>query len=412
MNELKGALRAGDIWVRDSRRYKNFDDYLMPGGDFDKLLNNNQLNISVETECGAYLKARLTLLASRLEEVNAMAVTGDLPDMDISDKGLKVTPLDNRVLSAISPLADLIYNMLPHPKITEILDEVERWTAFTRHFTHLKNPLTRPQDDCLLLTTILADGINLGLTKMAESCPGTTRASLENMQAWYIRDETYSAALAELVNAQKSRPLAALWGDGSASSSDGQNFRVGSHGRYAGQVNLKYGQKPGVQFYTHISDQYSPFYTKVISRVRDSTHVLDGLLYHESVIERTGFNGLIIHDDRFVVLDMIMPVDTQLNAVRGGKVHRFQAGFVLIALFIDHYAHLNAPLFRVHQRLSNIGGLEGVSYHADRLLRPGDNLQHQRPRRAFRRKANLNVRCGNGRRRQAKGNKQKSRQKT
>ncbi|HBS7338693.1 TPA: Tn3 family transposase, partial [Klebsiella pneumoniae] len=158
---------------------------------------------------------------------------------------------------------------------------------FTRHFTHLKNPLTRPQDNRLLLTTILADGINLGLTKMAESCPGTTRASLENMQAWYIRDETYSAALAELVNAQKSRPLAALWGDGSTSSSDGQNFRVGSHGRYAGQVNMKYGQEPGIQFYTHISDQYSPFYTKVISRVRDSTHVLDGLLYHESDLEIT-----------------------------------------------------------------------------------------------------------------------------
>ncbi|WP_142891152.1 Tn3 family transposase, partial [Klebsiella pneumoniae] len=104
---------------------------------------------------------------------------------------------------------------------------------------------------------------------------------------WYIRDETYSAALAELVNAQKERPLAAFWGDGTTSSSDGQNFRVGSHGRYAGQVNLKYGQEPGVQIYTHISDQYSPFYAKVISRVRDSTHVLDGLLYHESDLEIT-----------------------------------------------------------------------------------------------------------------------------
>lgn len=63
--------------------------------------------------------------------------------------------------------------------------------------------------------------------------------------------------------------------------------RVGSHGRYSGQVNLKYGQEPGVQFYTHISDQYNPFYTKVISRIRDSTHVLDGLLYHESDLEIT-----------------------------------------------------------------------------------------------------------------------------
>lgn len=34
---------------------------------------------------------------------------------------------------------------------------------------------------------------------------------------------------------------------------------------------------------THISDQYTPFYTKVIAaNARDATHVLDGLLYHES----------------------------------------------------------------------------------------------------------------------------------
>lgn len=91
MNELKG--RCGlVISGSGALALQNFDDYLIPGGDFDKLLNNNQLNIPVETECGAYLKARLTLLASRLEEVNAMAVTGDLPDVDISDKGLKVTP--------------------------------------------------------------------------------------------------------------------------------------------------------------------------------------------------------------------------------------------------------------------------------------------------------------------------------
>jgi len=31
------------------------------------------------------------------------------------------------------------------------------------------------------------------------------------MQAWHIRDETYSAALAELVNAQFRHPFAAHW---------------------------------------------------------------------------------------------------------------------------------------------------------------------------------------------------------
>ena len=40
---------------------------------------------------------------------------------------------------------------------------------------------------------------------MAESCLGATKSSLEGIQALYIRDETYSAALAELVDAQKAR---------------------------------------------------------------------------------------------------------------------------------------------------------------------------------------------------------------
>ncbi|MEQ5306289.1 Tn3 family transposase [Providencia rettgeri] len=287
LNELKGALRSGDIWVKGSRRYQNFDDYLIPSADFEKLLKETQLPLAIPTDCQKYLSSRMALLSSRLEEVNAMAIAGDLHDVDISENGVKVTPLDDSVPSDVSPFADLVYAMLPRPKITEILDEVDGWSGFTHHFTHLKNNHVRPKNKKLLLTTILADGINLGITKMAQSCPGTTKSSLEGIQAWYIRDETYSAALAELVNTQKKSPLAAVWGDGTTSSSDGQNFRVGSHGRYAGHVNLKYGPEPGVQIYTHISDQYSPFYTQVISRVRDSTHVLDGLLYHESELEIT-----------------------------------------------------------------------------------------------------------------------------
>jgi len=141
------------------------------------------------------------------------------------------------------------YRLLPHLKITELLLEVDRWTGFTQHFKHLKSG-DSAEDQHLLLTTILADAINLGLSKMAESCPGTTYAKLTWLQAWHIRDETYAAALAELVNAQFRQPFAAYWGDGTTSSSDGQNFKAGGRGQFAGQVNLKYGQEPGVQFYT------------------------------------------------------------------------------------------------------------------------------------------------------------------
>jgi TnpA family transposase len=129
----------------------------------------------------------------------------------------------------------------------------------------------------------LADAINLGLTKMAESCPGTTYAKLSWLQAWHIRDETYSAGLAELVNAQFNHAFAENWGDGSTSSSDGQRFRAGGKAESSGHVNPKYGSEPGRLFYTHISDQYAPYHIKVVNvGIRDSTYVLDGLLYHES----------------------------------------------------------------------------------------------------------------------------------
>lgn len=104
--------------------------------------------------------------------------------------------------------------MLPHVKITELLEEVARWTSFTRHFTLAKSRLPAG-DKQILLSTIRADGINIGLTKMAESCPGTTYAKLAWAQAWHIRDETYSTALAELVNAQFRHPFAAHWGSAS-----------------------------------------------------------------------------------------------------------------------------------------------------------------------------------------------------
>ncbi|WP_266096018.1 Tn3 family transposase [Klebsiella pneumoniae] len=135
----------------------------------------------------------------------------------------------------------------------------------------LHPPLHTPEDQRhgqgqnLLLTTILADAINLGLTKMAESCPGTTYAKLSWLQAWHIRDETYSTALAELVNAQFRQPFAGNWGDGTTSSSDGQNFRTGSKAESTGHINPKYGSSPGRTFYTHISDQYAPFSAKVVN---------------------------------------------------------------------------------------------------------------------------------------------------
>ncbi len=282
LSELKNSLRSGDVWVQGSRQFKDFEEYLLPPSRFSAQREQRALGLAVETDCERFLAARLAVLERELETVERLAAQDELPDAAIIGTDLKITPLDSAVPLEAEALIRRAYGLLPHLKITELLLEVDDWTGFTRHFTHLKSG-GPTEDKNLLLTVVLADAINLGLAKMAESCPDATYAKLSWLQAWHIRDETYSAALAELVNAQYRQPFALSWGEGATSSSDGQNFKSGGRGQFAGQMNPKYGSEPGVQFYTHVSDQYAPFHTKVINAtVRDSTHVLDGLLYHEA----------------------------------------------------------------------------------------------------------------------------------
>ena len=130
---------------------------------------------------------------------------------------------------------------------------------------------------------LLADGLNLGLTRMADACTIASLGQLAWVADWHIRDETYALALRRLVDHQQREPLAAIFGGGFASSSDGQFFRAGGFGRDAGRLNAHYGDDPGSKFYTHVSDRFAPFFTKVIAATAsEALHILDGLLYHQS----------------------------------------------------------------------------------------------------------------------------------
>ena len=48
-------------------------------------------------------------------------------------------------------------------------------------------------------------------------------------------------------------------------------------------MNARHRDEPGASFYTHVSDQFSPYHTKFIAATAsDAPHVLDGLLNHQS----------------------------------------------------------------------------------------------------------------------------------
>ncbi|GGR74237.1 transposase [Deinococcus seoulensis] len=285
MDELRLALRAGDVWVMGSRKHKALDAFLLPQGDWKA--RKAELAPGLPDTFDAFWEATEPQLKAQLAQLSELLDTEQLAEVSLKGGKLRVKALPNAVPEGADVLVRQLSNRMPRLRITDLLLEVHGWLPFTAALTDLRSgqPSERPDH---LLTAILAEGLNLGQTKMAEASgdPAITPRRLMYLSDWFLRPETYAGALAEVVNFQSKQPLAALWGDGSTSSSDGQRFPTGGRGKAYGHLNAKYGREPGVLFYTHLSDQYAPFHTKVITaNIRDAVNVLDGLLYHQSALE-------------------------------------------------------------------------------------------------------------------------------
>jgi TnpA family transposase len=273
-------LASGDIWIEGTRHYQQFDRYLLAKADVAEKVKA----LAVPAECEDYLRDRSRLLDWRLRRFANALRHNRLEGISLRNEALHVSPIQASSSPEVDRLDRALDRLLPHVRITELLQEVARRTGFAHAFTDLRSG--RPVDnESGLLAAILADGTNLGLERMAHASQGVTKAQLAWIHTWHLREDTYRAALAAIINAHHAEPMAAIWGAGDTSSSDGQFFRAGWRGMGGGDVNAKYGIDPGMLFYTHLSDQYGPFHGKIISATMgEAPHVLDGLLHHRTTL--------------------------------------------------------------------------------------------------------------------------------
>lgn len=281
MAHLRNKWRSGDVWVERSANYRKFDSYLLPSVETAPIAADLKLSATADewlADRGRELDWRLKRFAHRLAR-------GQVEGVALKDGKLSITPVRAEESVAAKALAARIDGLMPSVRITELLHEVARATGFPLAFTNVKTGEPHDNENALL-AAILADGSNLGLARMADASQGVTPDQLVWTKAAYIAPDNYKAALARIIDAHHALPIAATWGQGTTSSSDGQFFRSGKRGSGAGDFNAKYGVDPGFSFYTHVSDQHGPYHVTVISAAtHEAPYVLDGLLHHGTSLE-------------------------------------------------------------------------------------------------------------------------------
>ncbi len=324
---LKDRLNSGDIFVANSRRYADIEGYLIPKDQWKIKKDELCKQLYVSSDAYAHINSKIKELEDLLPLVQDLLEGTDEVRLE---EGILVVPrLQAQELPGSAyELENLISSQLPLVDLPELLMEVNSWTSFTNHLTSIHDGSSpSPGQIHRVYASLLSNACNIPWVDMARSANIEYYDLLWSIRS-YQREDTLKLANNHLVNYHHKQWLTALWGGGTLSSSDGQRFPVSGKIRNA-KAQLKYfGYGKGVTFYTHTSDQYSQFGSKVIaSTERDAMYVLDEILNNETelnILEHTtdtsGYTDLV-----FGLFDLLgMQFSPRLRDIKDQKLSKIK----------------------------------------------------------------------------------------
>jgi len=283
---IRDALRSGGLYLPESRHHVSFSNLIYDERRWAEDRTSAYAQLSLFKEQDAMIAA----LTGQFDEVASVAAGGmnKNPFACVVDGRLKLHTRDALPISAeVKVLRGLVESSLPRVRIEDLLREVDAETHFTRAFRPLGG--YEPRSERVypaLLAALIAHGTNLGIAAMGQSAEGITVDTLQHVTRWFLREDTIKAANAALIHFHHQLPISRIWGEGIVSSSDGQRFGIQQSSLLASYYPRYFGYyERAVTVYTHTSDQYSVFGTRVIScSPREALYVLDGLLENNTIL--------------------------------------------------------------------------------------------------------------------------------
>jgi TnpA family transposase len=283
---IKDALRSGDLYLPQSKQHVSFWDFMLGEAQWQQVKDTAYTELQQPQQPEA--KAKLT---QQFQEGIIAAKKQFNRDKfaQIENYRLKLNRDDKAPIpDTVTRLQRVIDTSMPPIRIEQLLMEVDRRTGFSRHFTPIQGHHARPKHFYkTLMATLISQATNLGVVSMSASVKDLSVDMLRHALHFFVREETLTAASAEIVNQHHQLPLSAVHGSGNISSSDAQRFGIRASSLLASYYPRYYGYyQKAIGIYTHVSDQYSVFSTKVIScSPREALYVLDGLLENNTILQ-------------------------------------------------------------------------------------------------------------------------------
>lgn len=281
---VKG-IEHGELWVPDSRTFTSFKRDWISDDAWPAARQTFLAQFPELADADVFIQRAQEALDVQMAEANR-AWPGLQEEVWIEDDTVHLARLEAKELPVgITQLQDRLVNLFPRIGIAQLLLEVNHWIGVDQVLTNLNVQEHSTENlTAKKIAVLMAEGMNIGLQNMSYCVQGMSYAELAGVNDRYFREDTLHQAIVAVVNFYHKLPITRHWGDGTASSSDGQIFGVPVNTVYA-QYHPESPSRSGraVSVYTHVSDHGIPFYGQVIHHLsQEGAYVLDGLLYHET----------------------------------------------------------------------------------------------------------------------------------